>query len=114
MNKKEFREDAFETIRELINDELPKSEIIKHLENTFTEVHSKTLYKWVKMVENEPEILNETDARYLKIQQENEEKILFKKRLYQDAKKDYENARNEGTDKKLIMQLRQECRSWLK
>ena len=114
MNKKEFREDAFETIRELINDELPKSEIIKHLENTFTEVHSKTLYKWVKMVENEPEILNETDARYLKIQQENEEKILFKKRLYQDAKKDYEDARNEGTDKKLIMQLRQECRSWLK
>ena len=114
MNKKEFREDAFETIRELINDELPKSEIIKHLENTFTEVHSKTLYKWVKMVENEPEILNETDARYLKIQQENEEKILFKKRLYQDAKKDYEDARNENTDKKLIMQLRQECRSWLK
>jgi len=42
------------------------------------------------------------------------EKILFKKRLYQDAKKDYEDARNEGTDKKLIMQLRQECRSWLK
>ena len=114
MNKKEFREDAFETIRELINDELPKSEIIKHLENTFTEVHSKTLYKWVKMVENEPEILNETDERYLKIQKENEEKILFKKRLYQDAKKDYEDARNEGTDKKLIMQLRQECRSWLK
>ena len=114
MNKKEFREDAFETIRELINDELPKSEIIKHLENTFTEVHSKTLYKWVKMVENEPEILNETDARYLKIQQENEEKILFKKRLYQDAKKDYEEARKENTDKKLIMQLRQECRSWLK
>ena len=114
MNKKEFREDAFETIRELINDELPKSEIIKHLENTFTEVHSKTLYKWVKMVENEPEILNETDARYLKIQQENEEKILFKKQLFLDAKKDYEDARNEGTDKKLIMQLRQECRSWLK
>ena len=114
MNKKEFREDAFETIRELINDELPKSEIIKHLENTFTEVHSKTLYKWVKMVENEPEILNETDERYLKIQQENEEKILFKKRLYQDAKKDYEEARKENTDKKLIMQLRQECRSWLK
>tara|TARA_R100001509_G_scaffold150749_2_gene109882 strand:- start:224 stop:568 length:345 start_codon:yes stop_codon:yes gene_type:complete len=114
MNKKEFREDAFETIRELINDELPKSEIIKHLENTFTEVHSKTLYKWVKMVENEPEILNETDARYLKIQQENEDKILFKKRLYQDAKKDYEEARKENTDKKLIMQLRQECRSWLK
>jgi len=114
MNKKEFREDAFETIRELINDELPKSEIIKYLENTFTEVHSKTLYKWVKMIENEPEILNETDARYLKIQQENEEKILFKKRLYLDAKKDYEEARNEGTDKKLIMQLRQECRSWLK
>ena len=114
MNKKEFREDAFETIRELINDELPKSEIIKHLENTFTEVHSKTLYKWVKMVENEPEILNETDERYLKIQQENEEKILFKKRLYQDAKKDYEDARKENTDKKLIMQLRQECRSWLK
>ena len=114
MNKKEFREDAFETIRELINDELPKSEIIKHLENTFTEVHSKTLYKWVKMVENEPEILHETDARYLKIQKENEEKILFKKRLYQDAKKDYEDARKENTDKKLIMQLRQECRSWLK
>ena len=114
MNNKEYRDDAFETIRELINDELPKSEIIKHLENTFTEVHSKTLYKWVKMVENEPEILNETDARYLKIQQENEDKILFKKRLYQDAKKDYEDARNEGTDKKLIMQLRQECRSWLK
>ena len=114
MNKKEFREDAFQTIRELINDELPKSEIIKHLENTFTEVHSKTLYKWVKMVENEPEILNETDKRYFKKQQENEEKILFKKRLYQDAKKDYEDARNEGTDKKLIMQLRQECRSWLK
>ena len=114
MNKKEFREDAFETIRELINDELPKSEIIKHLENTFTEVHSKTLYKWVKMVENEPEILNETDERYLKIQKENEEKILFKKRLYQDAKKDYEEARKENTNKKLIMQLRQECRSWLK
>ena len=114
MNKKEFREDAFQTIRELINDELPKSEIIKHLENTFTEVHSKTLYKWVKMVENEPEILNETDERYLKIQQENEEKILFKKRLYQDAKKDYEDARKEITHKKLIMQLRQECRSWLK
>ena len=114
MNKKEFREDAFETIRELINDELPKSEIIKHLENTFTEVHSKTLYKWVKMVENEPEILHETDARYLKIQQENEEKILFKKQLFLDAKKDYEDAKNEGTDKKLIMQLRQECRSWLK
>ena len=114
MNKKEFTEDAFETIRELINDELPKNEIIKHLENTFTEVHSKTLYKWVKMVENEPEILNETDARYLKIQQENEEKILFKKRLYQDAKKDYEEARKENTNKKLIMQLRQECRSWLK
>ena len=114
MNKKQFREDAFETIRELINDELPKSEIIKHLENTFTEVHSKTLYKWVKMVENEPEILNETDARYLKIQQENEDKILFKKRLYQDAKKDYEEARKENTNKKLIMQLRQECRSWLK
>jgi len=114
MNKKEFREDAFETIRELINDELPKSEIIKHLENTFTEVHSKTLYKWVKMVENEPEILNETDERYLKIQKENEEKILFKKRLYQDAKKDYEEARKENTNMKLIMQLRQECRSWLK
>ena len=114
MNKKEFREDAFETIRELINDELPKSEIIKHLENTFTEVHSKTLYKWVKMVENEPEILNETDERYFKKQQENEEKILFKKRLYLDAKKDYEEARKENTDKKLIMQLRQECRSWLK
>ncbi len=114
MNKKEFREDAFETIRELINDELPKSEIIKHLENTFTEVHSKTLYKWVKMVENEPEILNETDERYLKIQKENEEKILFKKQLFLDAKKDYEDAKNEGTDKKLIMQLRQECRSWLK
>jgi len=114
MNKKEFREDAFQTIRELINDELPKSEIIKHLENTFTEVHSKTLYKWVKMVENEPEILHETDARYLKIQQENEEKILFKKQLFLDAKKDYEDAKNEGTDKKLIMQLRQECRSWLK
>ena len=114
MNKKEFREDAFQTIRELINDELPKSEIIKHLENTFTEVHSKTLYKWVKMVENEPEILNETDQRYFKKQQENEEKILFKKRLYQDAKKDYEEARKENTNKKLIMQLRQECRSWLK
>ena len=114
MNKKEFREDAFETIRELINDELPKSEIIKHLENTFTEVHSKTLYKWVKMVENEPEILNETDERYLKIQKENEEKILFKKQLFLDAKKDYEDAKEEGTDKKLIMQLRQECRSWLK
>ena len=114
MNKKEFREDAFETIRELINDQLPKSEIIKHLENTFTEVNSKTLYKWVKMVENEPEILNETDARYLKIQQENEEKILFKKQLYYDAKNDYEEAKRENTDKKLIMQLRQECRSWLK
>ena len=114
MNKKEFREDAFETIRELINDELPKSEIIKHLENTFTEVHSKTLYKWVKMVENEPEILNETDERYLKIQKENEEKILFKKQLFLDAKKDYEDAKRENTDKKLIMQLRQECRSWLK
>ena len=114
MNKKEFREDAFETIRELINDELPKSEIIKHLENTFTEVHSKTLYKWVKMVENEPEILNETDERYLKIQKENEEKILFKKQLFLDAKKDYEDAKRENTDKKLIIQLRQECRSWLK
>ena len=114
MNKKEFREDAFETIRELINDELPKSEIIKHLENTFTEVHSKTLYKWVKMVENEPEILNETDQRYFKKQQENEEKILFKKQLFLDAKKDYEDAKRENTDKNLIMQLRQECRSWLK
>ena len=66
------------------------------------------------MVENEPEILNETEESYFKKQQENEEKILFKKRLYQDAKKDYEDARKENTNKKLIMQLRQECRSWLK
>ena len=114
MNKKQFREDAFQTIRDLISDEIPLNEMKNQLENTYPEVHPHTLYKWIKIVKNEPEILNETDERYFKKQQENEEKILFKKRLYQDAKKDYEDARKENTDKKLIMQLRQECRSWLK
>ena len=114
MNKKQFREDAFQTIRDLISDEIPLNEMKNQLENTYPEVHPHTLYKWIKIVKNEPEILNETDERYFKKQQENEEKILFKKRLYQDAKNEYEKAKREDTNPKLIIQLRQECRSWLK
>jgi len=114
MNKKEFREDAFQTIRDLISDEIPLNEMKNQLENTYPEVHPHTLYKWIKIVKKEPKILNETDERYFKKQQENEEKILFKKRLYQDAKNEYEKAKRENTNPKLIMQLRQECRSWLK
>ena len=37
MNKKKFREDAFQTIRDLISDEIPLNEMKNQLENTYPE-----------------------------------------------------------------------------
>tara|TARA_R100000234_G_scaffold38934_1_gene23075 strand:- start:143 stop:493 length:351 start_codon:yes stop_codon:yes gene_type:complete len=114
MNKKEFRDDAFETIRDLMGDGEPKDEIKKQLENTYPDVHPNTFYKWMNIVEKEPEIIHKDDERFFKIQKENEEKSKFKKQLFNDAKKEYLKAKKEDTDPKLIQSLRQECRSWLK
>ena len=114
MNKKEYRDDAFETIRELIRNDESEGEIKKQLENTYPEVHPNTFYKWIKIVKKEPEIIYQDDQRFLKLQNENEEKSKFKKQLFNDAKKEYLKAKKENTDPKLIIQLRQECRSWLK
>ena len=47
MNKKEYRDDAFETIRELMREGESKDEIKKQLENTYPEVHPNTFYKFV-------------------------------------------------------------------
>ena len=57
MNKKEYRDDAFETIRELIRNDESEGEIKKQLENTYPEVHPNTFYKWIKIVKKEPEIV---------------------------------------------------------
>ena len=114
MNKKEYRDDAFETIRELMGGGESKSEIKKQLEKTYPEVHPQTFYKWMEIVEKEPEIMHKDDERFLRLQNENEEKSKFKKQLFNDAKKEYLKAKKENTDPKLIMQLRKECRSWLK
>ena len=114
MNKKEYRDDAFETIRELMRSGESKDEIKKQLENTYPEVHPNTFYKWMNIVKKEPEIIHQDDERFLKLQNENEEKSRFKKQLFNDAKKEYIKAKKENTDPKLIIQLRQECRSWLK
>ena len=65
-------------------------------------------------VKKEPEIIHQDDQRFLKLQNENEEKSKFKKQLFNDAKKEYLKAKKENTDPKLIQSLRQECRSWLK
>ena len=114
MNKKEFRDDAFETIRELMRGGESKDEIKKQLENTYPEVHPNTFYKWINIVKKEPEIIHQDDERFLKLQNENEEKSKFKKQLFYDAKSEYLKAKKENTDPKLIQSLRQECRSWLK
>ena len=114
MNKKGFRDDAFETIRELMGDGESKSEIKKQLENTYPEVHPQTFYKWMEIVEKEPEIIHKDDERFFKIQRENEQKVLFKKQLFNDAQEEYLKAKEEDKDPKLIQSLRQECRSWLK
>ena len=114
MNKKEYRDDAFETIRDLMGDGEPKDEIKKQLENTYPDVHPNTFYKWMNIVEKEPEIIHKDDERFFKIQKENEEKSIFKKQLFNDAKNEYLKAKKENTDPKLIQSLRQECRSWLK
>ena len=114
MNKKEYRDDAFETIRELMGNGEPKDEIKKQLENTYPDVHPNTFYKWMNIVEKEPEIIHKDDERFFKIQKENEQKSIFKKQLFNDAKNEYLKAKKENTDPKLIQSLRQECRSWLK
>lgn len=114
MNKKEYRDDAFETIRDLMGDGEPKDEIKKKLENTYPDVHPNTFYKWMNIVEKEPEIIHKDDERFFKVQKENEEKSKFKKQLFNDAKNEYLKAKKENTDPKLIQSLRQECRSWLK
>tara|TARA_B100000424_G_C22732866_1_gene397282 strand:- start:34 stop:384 length:351 start_codon:yes stop_codon:yes gene_type:complete len=114
MNKKEYRDDAFETIRELMGDGESKNEIKRQLENTYPDVHPNTFYKWMEIVEKEPEIIHKDDERFFKIQKENEQKVIFKKQLFIDAQEEYLRAKKENTDPKLIQSLRQECRSWLK
>ena len=91
-----------------------KDEIKKQLENNYPEVPPNTFYKWIKIVKKEPEIIHQDDERFLKLQNENEEKSKFKKQLFYDAKNEYLKAKKENTDPKLIQSLRQECRSWLK
>ena len=68
----------------------------------------------IKIVKKEPEKKHQDDERFLKLQNENEEKSKFKKKLFNDAKNEYLKAKKEDTDPKLIQSLRQECRSWLK
>jgi len=114
MNKKEYRDDAFETIRDLLSDNESTDEIKKQLENTYPDVHPNTFYKWIKIVKKEPEIIHKDDERFFKIQRENEQKAIFKKQLFNDAKQEYLKAKEEDKDPKLIQSLRQECRSWLK
>ena len=89
MNKKEYRDDAFETIRELMRGGESKREIKKELENTYPEVHPNTFYKCMEIVEKEPEIIHQDDERFLKLQNENEEKSKFKKQLFNDAQEEY-------------------------
>ena len=55
-----------------------------------------------------------TDNNFMEMQNERQLKVDFKKRLYLDAKKDYEDAYEIKEDIKLIQSLRQECLSHLK
>ena len=109
-NKKE----CFETIRECIKGKMPLKAIIDLCLETYPEVHEKTLYKWHLKVKEEEEIEAWENNSFMEIQNERQLKVDFKKRLYLDAKKDYEDAYEIKEDIKLIQSLRQECLSHLK
>ena len=52
MNQKEYRDDAFETIRDLLSDNESIDEIKKQFENTYPDVHPNTFYKRIKNAVN--------------------------------------------------------------
>ncbi len=115
MTKKiEYREDCFETIREGIKGKKALKAIIDDCVETYPDVHPQTFRKWYKKIKKEKEIEEWENANFMDLQNRKQEKIAFKERLYQDAKKDYETQYELQEDIKVIMALRSECLSHLK
>ena len=115
MTKKiEYREDCFETIREGIKGKKVLKAIIDDCVKTYPKVHRQTFYKWYEKVKKDKEIEEWENANFMDLQNRKQEKIAFKERLYQDAKKDYETQYDLQEDQKIIMALRSECMGHLK
>ena len=110
----DYREDCFETIRECIKGRMPLKAIIDECIKTYPKVHKQTFYKWYEKVKKEDEIEEWENANFMDLQNRKQEKIAFKERLFQDAKKDYEKHYDLQEDIKVIMALRSECLSHLK
>ena len=110
----EYREDCFETIREGIKGKKALKAIIDDCVNTYPDVHPQTFRKWYKKIKKEKEIEEWENASFMDLQNRKQEKIAFKERLFQDAKKDYEKHYDLQEDIKVIMALRSECLSHLK
>ena len=110
----EYREDCFETIREGIKGKKALKAIIDDCVETYPDVHPQTFRKWYKKIKKEKEIEEWENANFMDLQNRKQEKIAFKERLFQDAKKDYEKHYNLQEDIKVIMALRSECLSHLK
>ena len=115
MTKKiEYREDCFETIREGIKGKKVLKAIIDDCVKTYPDVHPQTFRKWYKKIKKEKEIEEWENANFMDLQNRKQEKIAFKERLFQDAKKDYETQYELQEDQKIIMALRSECMGHLK
>ena len=110
----EYREDCFETIREGIKGKKALKAIIDDCVKTYPKVHKQTFYKWYEKVKKEDDIEEWENANFIDLQNRKQEKIAFKERLFQDAKKDYEKHYELQEDIKVIMALRSECLSHLK
>ena len=110
----EYREDCFETIREGIKGKKALKEIIDDCVETYPKVHRQTFYKWYEKVKKEDDIEEWENANFMDLQNRKQEKIAFKGRLFQDAKKDYETQYELQEDIKVIMALRSECMGHLK
>ena len=110
----EYREDCFETIREGIKGKKALKAIIDDCVETYPDVHPQTFRKWYKKIKKEKEIEEWENANFMDLQNRKQEKIAFKERLFQDAKKDYETQYELQEDIKVIMALRSECMSHLK
>ena len=110
----EYREDCFETIREGIKGKKALKAIIDDCVKTYPKVHKQTFYKWYEKVKKEDDIEEWENANFIDLQNRKQEKIAFKERLFQDAKKDYETQYKLQEDIKVIMALRSECMGHLK
>jgi len=104
------RKDCILQMKEYINDEYEKDEIIKICIKDFEKVHKSTFYDWYEIAEKEIKNDKQWLDKQTILSNENYEKAKLKKQLFSDAKKDYENE----TDPKIRSQLRKELNSYLK